>query len=245
MKCYNLVLFCSLLAWGPALPGNIVRTAAVLTTCIASYIAELSACIAFCAFVLWLVKNTKTWYSRSQVRSRKRLPKKRQKQQTNGRHRVVHKRPAREPAELPPPEAEASGNAVCMPQVNLKRARFCDTCQCLKHDGPRHHHDASHIVRPLTQEEAEAAVPSQRSRDKAAQADVYRFTFGKHKGRTLAQVTAVPKAAQRGPKAAQRAPKQPRGLPKQARGPKAAQRTPKQPRRETEGPQEGIVLNGS
>lgn len=63
------------------------------------------------------------------------------------------------------------------------RAKFCETCQQIKRDGPRHHFDfPDHVLRPLTSQERQgyAADPEVSGQ--------YIFDFGRHKKKSLTWV---------------------------------------------------------
>ena len=99
----------------------------------------------------------------------------------------------------------------------LGRARFCNVCQVVKHDGPGHKARSGHIYRTLTEDEESELIVHYNStafsdktlsreklqeQRKAQQStwepsqprgkpDVYRLDFGKHKGKTLETVAAA------------------------------------------------------
>ena len=66
------------------------------------------------------------------------------------------------------------------------RARFCQTCDCLKKDGPRHKHDfPDHILVPLTAEQKGEQDAGEKQDDEAPF-----FTFGKYKHKSFSWVKA-------------------------------------------------------
>ena len=86
--------------------------------------------------------------------------------------------------EKPPLKKPASSlNAPVKPDRPLgQRARYCETCQKIKQDGPRHKFDnKTHILRKLTQEEREQ-FPARCSSGE------YRLTFGKYQKKSLSWV---------------------------------------------------------